>query len=361
MTAGAERARRCLERVADCAGEAGPVEVIVVDNGARPDVRRLLREDLDGAVLVTSEVDLGIPYAWRCAFALARAPRILLIHEDTELAPGAVRALAAALDGEPRAGAAAARLLGTDGRPQSAGRIVWADGYDDPVEGVPQLDGSEPFPVDRPSSATALFDRAAYEATPGFDPRFFPATCVDSDIGLALHEAGTLVLCAPDAVVTHASAAMVQEDGGPMRSGVFRHFLQRRAYPRMAEKWRERLAGHVDRSAGLDAGLAAAAERAARAPGLPPGTRAAERPAPPRRVEAPAELQAEAAQARVDLRDEFLAWLVERDGILHREIAWRDAALQEQRGHLERTLAWARDLEAWAHRAQAEADAARSH
>jgi hypothetical protein len=154
---------------------------------------------------------------------------------------------------------------------------------------------------------------------------------------------------------------MVQDDGGPMRSGVFRHFLQQRAYPRMAEKWRERLAGHVPREAGLEAGLAAAAQRAAAAPGLPAGSRGHERAARERRiVEAPAELQATAARARTELRDEFLAWLVERDGILHGEIAWRDAALEEQRGHLERTVAWARDLEGWAHRAQGEADAARA-
>src|SRR5206468_10133744 len=94
-----------------------PAEVIVVDNaspraererleavhGARAGVRLLLLDE-------NRQFAGGLNAGARAAFA-AGAERVLLLNNDTVLAPDALRLLGAALDADPDAGIAGPRVL----------------------------------------------------------------------------------------------------------------------------------------------------------------------------------------------------------------------------------------------------------
>jgi GT2 family glycosyltransferase len=362
FTADAPRARRCLEHLAAALSDGPPAEVVAVDNGARPEVAALLRERVGGALVLTSDEDLGIPAAWNAALAASRAPRVLVVHEDTEVQPETLPGLLAVLEADPRVGAVAARIHGGDGAVQSAGRVVWREGDDTPVRAAAPLEAGTPFAVDRPSSATVLLDRAALAAAGGFDEAFFPAVCVDATLGLGLWDAGAAVVCAPAARSVHQSGAMVQAEGGPLRSALFSHFLQVRAYERLRGRWAARLADHhVARADGLEAGLAAAARRLETVDGVPraapaPPADADRPPRPGTPVPVPAAVQEDARRRRTALRDEFLAWLVAREDVLQAEVAWRDARMAELEQHLRNGDAHIEELRAWGLGLQAQLD-----
>jgi len=80
------------------------VDVLVVDNASRPEVREQLRAELpDGVWVLWSEENLGYPRACNLAYASSDAPRVLLSNPDVVYLPGSLEALAAALEEAPEA------------------------------------------------------------------------------------------------------------------------------------------------------------------------------------------------------------------------------------------------------------------
>ena len=137
----------------------------------------------------------------------ARGRYALLLNEDSELRPGATAALHAALEADPRAAAAGARLLRPDGTEQpSAWRF--------PTVGTAaaaalllhrrnvQSGGEATREVDWAQSAALLVRREAAEQVGWLDPRFFVYSD-EVDFCRRLRDAGWRVLHVPSAVCVH--------------------------------------------------------------------------------------------------------------------------------------------------------------
>ncbi len=230
----------CLASVARNIGRELPYELVLVLNGADPDVTAFVQRYVRGARVVESVVNLGFSGGNNHAARISAGEFLLLLNDDAVVAPGWVEALVAAADELPRAGAIGSRILFPDGRLQEAGSVIWADGSTAPI-GRDQPGGDPRFlfrrRVDYSSFCSVLIRREAWQEVGGLDFGYFPAYYEDTDFCLALRRAGWQVWYEPASVVEHAES----------RSTVsrFKAFLFRRNGARFREKWAAELSRQV--------------------------------------------------------------------------------------------------------------------
>ena len=101
---------RCLDSIA---AQGVPTELIVVDNGSTDGSVELLRER--GIDPVTLPENVGFAAAVDLGVARTKAPLVMPLNADTELEPGAIAALVAALGADPGLGGVAPRILQVEG------------------------------------------------------------------------------------------------------------------------------------------------------------------------------------------------------------------------------------------------------
>ncbi|MBA3422325.1 MAG: glycosyltransferase family 2 protein [Thermoleophilaceae bacterium] len=117
-TDGRELLQACLDAIATTAPAGLEHEVLVLDNASDDGSAAMVRElGRHVRLIELTERDGKAANDTRLLRA-ARGELCLLLNEDSELCEGAVEALVDALDTDPRAGVAAARLLDASGRPQ---------------------------------------------------------------------------------------------------------------------------------------------------------------------------------------------------------------------------------------------------
>ena len=137
----------------------------------------------------------------------ARGRYALLLNEDSELQPGATRALHAALEQHPDAAAAGARLLRPDGAQQASAwrfptvRTALQAALLLHSRNV-QSTGDDTRPVDWAQSAALLVRREAAEQVGWLDERFFVYSD-EVDFAKRLRDAGWRTLYVPGAVAVH--------------------------------------------------------------------------------------------------------------------------------------------------------------
>ena len=188
-----------------------PAEVIVVDNasgpaerarlaaafGARPGVRLLL---LDANRQFAGGLNAGA----RAAFA-AGAERVLLLNNDTVLAPGALARLDGVLDRSPQAGIAGPRVvdLQAPGRVLSAGERQFL-----PLLCLPRMllryrrRAAAPYRVSGVMGCAMLVTRACFEAVGGFTEDI-EVYYEDVDFCLGARALGFTAVLEPRAIVQH--------------------------------------------------------------------------------------------------------------------------------------------------------------
>jgi N-acetylglucosaminyl-diphospho-decaprenol L-rhamnosyltransferase len=192
----------CLRAVAD-AGREVALTTVVIDNGSTDGSQEFVRQQFPQVAFVQHERN-DYTAANNLGVARAAGDYALLLNTDATLRPGCLRELTAALDAEPRAAAAAPRILFPDGRVCTTGiaerdDLYWVDrdqGASDPGPGggVQQVLGV--------SGCCALFRVAAWRAVGGQDEDFH-MYYEDVELALRLQAAGWRSLYVPAAVCTH--------------------------------------------------------------------------------------------------------------------------------------------------------------
>jgi len=205
----AELTMSCLTSLVETTEDSSvDLELIVVDNGSTDDTPALLANLVEGDVTVLrNDINVGFGEACNQGAAIARGDYVLFLSNDTVLLPGWLPPLVAALDEDPRRGAVQPRLIYPDGRLNDAGGLVFQGGEAwNYGKGARVLDA--PLYATRRApdyicGACMLVRRSAFIAVGGFDPRYAPAYCEDTDLSFALRAAGWTLLYEPASTVVH--------------------------------------------------------------------------------------------------------------------------------------------------------------
>jgi GT2 family glycosyltransferase len=183
-------------------------EILVLDNASEDGSAAAVRE-LGGEIrLIALERRTGKAENDSTLMREARGRYCLLLNEDSELRPGAVEALLAVMEREPKAAAATPQLLDSDGSPVPC---AWRfPGMETALIGAlflhrwftVQSRGSAVRSVDWAQSSALMVRRAAAAAVGYMDPEFF-VYYDECDFAKRLREASWQSLYVPAAEAIH--------------------------------------------------------------------------------------------------------------------------------------------------------------
>jgi GT2 family glycosyltransferase len=210
----AELTLACLRSIAEEHGE--PLEVVIVDN-ASSDNTNLLLERIHGARILRNTENRHFLAAVNQAARECRGEYILLLNNDAQLLPGALRNALATIRSAEDIGAVGGKILLLDGLLQEAGSVVWRDGScagygrgDNPM--APMYNFRRD--VDYCSGAFLLTRRSSWERLGGFDESFKPAYYEETDYCMRLWRNGLRVVYEPAVAIAHYEFASSPSTAG---------------------------------------------------------------------------------------------------------------------------------------------------
>jgi O-antigen biosynthesis protein len=226
---------RCLASI-QAHPPAAPIEVIVVDD-AYPGRELANLGRVDGIRLVRNDVNLGFIRACNAAARAARGDFLHFLNNDTEVLPGWLDRMVEVFATRPDAGIVGSKLLGEDGKLREAGGILWNDGSAwnfgqgrDPD--APEFNYLRE--TDYCSGASLLVRRGIFLGVGGFDEKYAPAYCEDSDLSFRLRRIGLKTYYQPRSAIVHVEGA---SHGRDLRRGV--KAFQVRNQATFLETWHE--------------------------------------------------------------------------------------------------------------------------
>lgn len=230
----------CLKALAREAAST-PIEIMVMDDCA-PEPAAEALAGVKGVRFVRNAHNLGFLGNTNAGVTLARGEYVLLLNNDAVVGPGCIEALLRIFEARKDAGAAGAKLVYPDGTLQEAGAIVWRDGsaWNDGRGGNPDApEFNYVREADYCSAACLLVRRDVLERLGGFDSRYAPAYCEDTDLCFRIRETGLKVYYQPAAEAVHFEGV---SHGTSTGAGIKRYQVENQA--KFFERWKTTLARH---------------------------------------------------------------------------------------------------------------------
>jgi N-acetylglucosaminyl-diphospho-decaprenol L-rhamnosyltransferase len=224
---------------------AGPVEIVVVDNGSSDGSVATLRTRHPDVTVMEPHANLGYGRAANLGIAATKAPFVLVCNPDTHVAPGSARAVLDAFALGPDVAVVGPHLLNPDGTTYPSARTAPGTGVavghalfgriapnNRFTRAYRQTDAAtdRPRDVDWVSGAALWFRRNDLDRVGGWDERYF-MFLEDVDVCRSITTAGGRVRYEPGASVVHVVGA--SRSRAPVRSVLDHH----RAAYRYVDKW----------------------------------------------------------------------------------------------------------------------------
>ena len=219
--------------------EKTPYEVILADD-VSTDATAEIEKYIEGLVISRAQENTGFLKNCNRAAALSRGRYIFFLNNDTKVTDGWLESLTDLMEQDDSIGMCGSKLVYPDGRLQEAGGIIWSDAsgwnygrLDDPEK--PQYNYLKE--VDYISGAAIMIRRELWQEIGGFDERYAPAYCEDSDLAFEVRKHGKRVVYQPRSVVIHFEG--ISNGTDVQGSGLKRYQLINNE--KFREKWAEEL------------------------------------------------------------------------------------------------------------------------
>ena len=226
----------CLVSILENTGEFD-YEIIIADD-VSTDATKEIDKFVTGLVIARNESNQGFLKNCNNAAKKARGEYIFFLNNDTTVQKDWLPPLIRLLESDKSIGMVGSKLIYPDGRLQEAGGIIWSDGSgwnygrcDDPNK--PEYNYVRD--VDYISGAAIMLSRKLWEDIGGFDERYAPAYCEDSDLAFEVRKRGLRVVYQPLSVVTHFEGVSNGTDVNG--TGLKRYQVENNK--KLQEKWSE--------------------------------------------------------------------------------------------------------------------------
>ena len=224
------------------AGDAARLEIFVADDGSCDETEAFF-SGLPGIRYVRHPENLGFLRSCNRVAEMASAPVIYFLNNDTAVLPGWMDRVLDTFGENPDAGLVGSKLIYPDGQLQEAGCFVYEGGKGCNVGR--NKDPAEPGynflrEVEYVSGAGIAIPRDIWTRLGGFDERYLPAYCEDTDFALALRQNGWRVLYQPKSEIIHFEGI---SSGRSLTSGVKAYQVVNQ--DKLQAKWAYSLEGHI--------------------------------------------------------------------------------------------------------------------
>ncbi len=209
---------------------------IIIGDDCSTDLTERINEVVSGIKVIRNENNLRFLLNCNNAAKHAKGKFILFLNNDTQVQENWLRPLVDVMKDES-VGMVGSKLVYADGRLQEAGGILWKDGSAWNYGNKMNPDDTEynyVKEVDYISGAAIMIRKTLWEEIGGFDERFVPAYCEDSDLAFEVRKHGYKVLYQPLSVVVHFEGV---SNGTDLSSGQKQYQVinQKKFY----EKWKD--------------------------------------------------------------------------------------------------------------------------
>lgn len=239
---------RCLTSIIDNSPQTA-FELIVVDDCSPDDSFDVLSK-VKGIRLLHNEQNQGFIRSCNTGASEAKGEYLYFLNNDTEVTAGWMDELLRTFSEFPGTGLAGSKLIYPDGRLQEAGGIIWQDGsawnfgrFQDPL--LPVYNYARE--VDYCSGASIMVPKGLFNELGGFDERYLPAYCEDSDLALKIRDKGYRVIYQPLSTVIHFEGIT---SGTDTTQGTKAYQIDNSK--KLYQRWRSRLQTHQARGMNVD-------------------------------------------------------------------------------------------------------------
>lgn len=194
----------CITSILKYSGDVS-YEILIADD-CSTDLTMQIDEIIGGLHTIHNQENLRFLLNCNNAAKQARGRYILFLNNDTQVQKNWLIPLVRLMEQDASIGMTGSKLVYPDGRLQEAGGILWQDGSawnfgnrSDPD--APEFNYVKD--VDYISGAAICIRKALWEEIGGFDERFVPAYCEDSDLAFEVRRHGYRVVYQPLSVVVH--------------------------------------------------------------------------------------------------------------------------------------------------------------
>ena len=180
-------------------------EIIIADDCSTDDTK-WIEKLVKGIRILHNKKNLSFLRNCNQASRYAKGKYILFLNNDTQVLLNWLFPLVQLMETKPDAGMVGSKLLYPDGKIQEAGGIIWKDGT--ALNFGRYREANEPEcnyvrEVDYVTGASMMIKRTLWEEIGGFDERYAPAYCEDSDLAFEVRKRGKKVLYQPASEVVH--------------------------------------------------------------------------------------------------------------------------------------------------------------
>lgn len=184
-------------------------EIVIVDNGSTDDSTGFIRRNYPKVHLLTLPKNTGFAAAVNIGIRASQSPYVMLLNNDTTLAPDCVELLLSCIENKPYIFSAGARIL-TAKAPHLADTCgdyysVFGYAFCRGQGLMPNALPKQVYPVFTNCACAAVYRRSLLEKTGLFDERFF-AYLEDVDIGFRARRLGLANVHCPNAIVYHTGS-----------------------------------------------------------------------------------------------------------------------------------------------------------